>query len=447
MKSRRLLTIVSLLLVFCLTLGGCACEHVWQEANCQGPRTCTLCGATEGNVGTHSYAVTETAPDCTAPGYQVHTCTVCGHEEKTQIADPLDHVSLGGRCITCGEVLDDDTKNLILIIGDGMGKNHITAGELMSGETYDIRSWDCVSVDTDSIKANGEETLTDSAASATALATGTLTINGYVGKDSNGEDLQTILDYAKSLGKKTGVLTTDYIYGATPSGFSAHAMNRNDTADILNSQLTCNVDLLLAAQSDAANAMQAEIEQNGYTFCQTLSSARNNLTKDKLYCAFEMEGYSNSSQAVTLAEAASLAVDYLENENGFVLVIEQAHIDKYSHNNKFSELVSMVKSFAATVDVVSEWADQRADTAILITSDHETGGLYVSQTIPYENLAISDQYENVYYKFSSTDHTRAEVWLFLKGADVDFETLPTYRYGHIIKNIDVNTLMKSLLEE
>ena len=446
MKSRRLFSIVSLILVFCLTFSGCGCKHDWQDANCQGPKTCALCGKTEGEAGTHHYKIFETAPTCTEPGYRVNACTVCGLEEKTPIADPAGHTSLGGRCIICGEVLDDDTKNIILIIGDGMGKNHITAGELMSGETYGIRQWDKISVNTNSLKANGKEGTTDSAAAATALATGTLTLNTRVGIDKDGNELETILDYAKSIGKKTGIVTTDYIHGATPAGFSAHAPNRTDTDVILQSQLTCNVDLMLASASESVSAIRNDIVQHGYTYCTTLSEARKNLSANRLYCALEMEGYSDSMRATTLEEAAMLAIDYLENEEGFVLVIEQAHIDKFSHNNKFSDMVSMVNSFKMTVDAVTAWTDKRADTAILITSDHETGGLSVSKTIRYEDMAVTNDYEEVYYSFSSKDHTDAEVWLFVHGAKVDFQSLPTYRITGLIKNTDIPYIMKELLK-
>ena len=103
----------------------------------------------------------------------------------------------------------EEIKNLIIVIGDGMGPIHITSGEMADGKDYSFTSWESSRCNTDSVNASGTQVLTDSAASATALATGTLTINGYVGKDPEKKDLTTIMDIAKEMGKSVGVVTTD----------------------------------------------------------------------------------------------------------------------------------------------------------------------------------------------------------------------------------------------
>ena len=118
-------------------------------------------------------------------------------------------------------------KNVILIIGDGMGVEHISAAQMCTGEAFCFRDWQYASVNTDSVNEDGQgSVLTDSAAAATAMATGSLTVNGYVGKDSRGVDLSTVLDEARRLGKATGIVTTDALYGATPAAFSAHSFTR-----------------------------------------------------------------------------------------------------------------------------------------------------------------------------------------------------------------------------
>ena len=118
---------------------------------------------------------------------------------------------------TYGEI-----KNIILIIGDGMGVEHISAGEIYEGKEYDFTNWKYVSSNTNSTDSLGKmfNITTDSAAGGTALATGSLTVNYKVGKDRKGNDLYTILDYAAAQGKKTGIVTTDYITGATPAAKS-----------------------------------------------------------------------------------------------------------------------------------------------------------------------------------------------------------------------------------
>ena len=117
-------------------------------------------------------------------------------------------------------------KNVIIIIGDGMGLNHVKAGELYEGKDYAFTSWHQTTVNTDSFDGEGRYTLTDSAAGGTAIATGVVTWNGFVGVDPYGDDLPTVMDRAKELGKATAVISTDAVYGATPASFSGHSWSR-----------------------------------------------------------------------------------------------------------------------------------------------------------------------------------------------------------------------------
>ena len=141
-------------------------------------------------------------------------------------------------------------RNIVLIIGDGMGPEQVEAGQLCKGEPFAFTTWQHVNVNTNSLDDDGNATVTtDSAASATALASGVLTKNGYVGKDPEGKDVKTILDYAAEAGRSTGILTTDKLTGATPGSFSGHCIDRDETDAVLTTQLYSQIDLLAAAQS------------------------------------------------------------------------------------------------------------------------------------------------------------------------------------------------------
>ena len=147
----------------------------------------------------------------------------------------------------------ENIKNVIFIIGDGMGEEQLDAGELVYGKEFAFRdSLNLVFSDTNSLDQDSDEATetTDSAAAATALATGVLTYNKRVAMDSKFNEFTTMLDIAKSVGKSTAVVTTDYLSGATPSGFSAHTLNRNLEVEIIKSQITSGVDLLIG-QYDA----------------------------------------------------------------------------------------------------------------------------------------------------------------------------------------------------
>lgn len=340
----------------------------------------------------------------------------------------------------------DGIKNIILIIGDGMGPAQIQAGQLSSGKTYCFESWENTYVNTNCLSSNGEPTVTtDSAASATALATGVRTTITRVGMAPDGNHLKTILDYAgEDYGKATGIVTTDSLCGATPAGFSAHVSSRYDEEGILNSQLISNVNLLCGSSSDYILTMCNNISYAGYTLCDSLSYAETKLDADKLYWQMRLGG---DSPLVDLDETVLLALDYLSQDpDGFVMMIEQAHVDKYSHNNEFNGMQQCVNYLNDTVEAVMSWIGDRTDTAVLITSDHETGGLFVSTEDIYPNVYTSADGQNIYYEWTSQGHTPTEVRLFTYGFEPHFERYYTEELPSSILNTDVFNIMLELLE-
>ena len=340
---------------------------------------------------------------------------------------------------------ENGIKNIILIIGDGMGYEHITSGELYENKVYNFTNWDKVNVNTDSINSSGVGPVkTDSAAAATALATGNLTVNGYVGKNHLKEDVETILDVASACGKATGIVTTDKLYGATPSGFSAHSSDRNDKHTIIQTQILSNVNLLCGAYSSTCSSYKTEIRNAGYIYTSSFSKVDSTMTSDKAYWNI---GLGDANAEVELKDATKKAITFLsKDEDGFVLMIEQAHIDKYSHNNDFEGMVKSVKSLNDTVDTVLKWIGNRTDTAVLITSDHETGGLTVSNNPVYSNTFVLNN-SQIYYNFSSTSHTNSKVGLFVYNLKVNYSKFNYYSSNHLVKNTDVFNLMKEILNK
>lgn len=341
----------------------------------------------------------------------------------------------------------EEIKNLILIIGDGMGLDHIVAGELAYDKDYAFTEWDFVTVNTDSVNGNGYGSiLTDSAASGTALATGNLTVNGYIGKNHKGVDVETILDYAKSLGKATGVLSTDTLLGATPAAFSAHSLNRNNAAEIANSQILSGVDLLGGAKDGVCTSLVSKITAQGYYYVDAFNDVDRAIRKEKSYWQFDMSGTNAQDQ---LEDATYYALKMLSrNSEGFVLILEQAYIDKYSHSNDFANTVHSVNSLNNTVETILEWMGDRTDTAVLITADHETGGLSVSaNSKAYDKTYTSKEGKTISYNWSSVNHTKSKVGLFTYGITTpDYSKFSYYGSPFTIKNIDVFNLMKDILD-
>ena len=339
-------------------------------------------------------------------------------------------------------------KNLIIIIGDGMGPEHISAGYMGHPDAYDFTQWPSTCVNTDSVDAAGHGGITtDSAAAATAMATGYLTVNKQLGMDHTKTERATILDYAKSLGKSTGILTTDNLYGGTPSGFSAHAANRSDSATITESQATSGVDFLCGLRDDAHyQAYVSLLEGEGYYVSNTTQGLDEALSQwEKAYLTLNIE--SGTSERVTLSDMAIRALSFLSrDEEGFVLVIEQAHIDHNAHYNKIDGVIERMGSLFETVETVMNWVGDRTDTAVIVTADHETGGLTVSG----DPTAFADTYDTGYgtisYSFSTTGHTDRRVRLFLYGREADFSEFDYYGSKHLIKNTDIYRIMKRLLD-
>lgn len=349
--------------------------------------------------------------------------------------------------VATDEIIDvRKVKNLIIIIGDGMGYEHIKAGELMYGTSFDFTDWVCTDVNTDSYdKLSGNvKALTDSAASATALACGKSTLNGYVGKDHNGNNLETILDIANRLGKSTGILTTDKMYGATPAGFSAHTNDRNKSSDIISSQLMSDVNLLCSYTTTEAVSSYDRIIQSGYSYCDDYRYKNDVLSADYAYCQFNLEGFGSG---VNLCDAALFSIDFLSKDSdGFVLMIEMAHIDKMSHNNNFDAMAGYVYSLNNTVNAVADWAARIGDTAIIVTADHETGGLKVSDDQSAYSNKVEGKGGNLFsYEWSSKNHSRSNVGCFIYGFDVDYSKFKIYKSDNLIKNTEIFSMMKSLI--
>ncbi len=337
-------------------------------------------------------------------------------------------------------------QNIILIIGDGMGLQHINAGQLYDGKTYDFTTWPMVRVNTQALDETGELStkFPDSVAASTAMATGVLTANEFVGRAIDGTDLQTILDVAGAMGKATGIVTTDTLFGGTPAGYAAHASSRNDRMDILETQLTSGVNLLCGASHESCTAMADQIRENGYAYSDDFLNL--NFEADKAYWQLSLGG---NDALNPLQDIAIEALNYLRQDpDGFVLVIEQAHIDKYCHHQQFQDVCIAVSDLNKTVEAVMNWLGDRTDTAVLVTADHETGGLQVSEEVgKYKETltaAASGASQDISYEFRTPNHTTANVSLYTYGFAADFTKSDLYK-KKALKNTGIYYLMAELL--
>ena len=342
----------------------------------------------------------------------------------------------------------DPIKNIILIIGDGMGLEHLKAGQLYDGKEYGFTQWQSVSINTAPITYAGKISTeaTDSAASATAMATGHLTVNKYLGMLPDGTELTTIMDIASAMGKATGIVTTDSLLGATPSGFSAHTRSRSATKVLFESQLNSGVNLLCGTRDSECITQAAQIQESGYTYCENYADVASTFDSDKVYWQLPLAG---TDAEVNLADVSIDALNYLDQDtDGFVIMIEQAHIDKYCHDHDFLGSTKSVSNLNSTVEAVMNWLGDRTDTAVLITADHETGGLQVSDQPGYPNeeyVTVNGASKTLYYIFNAGAHTPTNVGLFVYGVSADFTKSELYQED-ALKNTGIFYLMLDILE-
>ncbi len=313
-------------------------------------------------------------------------------------------------------------KNLIYIIGDGMGFNHIKNSKLfMEKETLSFENYYEGEVTTHS----ASDAITDSAAAATALATGVKTNNKFIGIDPSQNELENIMELSKKHGRRTAVLTTDYLSGATPGGFSAHVTRRTDAYGILQDQAAGKIDLLIGKRDSSYTTHKKQFTNNGFVYTESTEEL---LALPK---SGKIVGNIDNLADTPLKDYVAFALDYLttDNENSFTLMIEGANIDKRSHDKDLSEMIEAFINLNEAVEYVLEWANGRNDTVIIFTADHETGSL-----APAENKAqLTDEL------YGSGDHSADNVPLYLYGLSFDRRTFDNTDVYNIAKSVVLDT--------
>ncbi len=321
-----------------------------------------------------------------------------------------------------------EVKNLIYIIGDGMGANHIKNAKLyMERDTLAFEKYYAGEV----ITHSADSDITDSAASATALATGTKTNNDYIGIDPDGNQLQNIMELSKKRGKKTAIVTTDNLNGATPASFSAHADSRSSTRDIVVSQAESKIDLFMGLYSSSYTVYKKDITKKNYNYVESMHELTAFSSKDKIVAniknvdsAFNPE----LTDVVSLKTLVEYALDYLSSsKRGFTLMVEGAYIDKHSHSKDIMLMIYALMDLNEAVEYILDWASKRTDTAVIMTADHESGGLQLA----YGKDNLSDDL------YAEDYHTSVTVPLYLYNITTD---------ATLLDNTDVYQLAKSIVK-
>lgn len=301
----------------------------------------------------------------------------------------------------------DRPKNVILLIGDGMGPAHFTAARYARGENSRISKMPVVGFATTQC---ADRTVTDSAAAATALATGTKTNYETLSVSPAGIPVVTVLERAEAGGKATGLVTTAYFYDATPAAFAAHASHRRKYGEIIPQMLRSGAEVIAGGGIDnfgigEVPTFDATFANSGYTVIQTRAEM-DKATGDKQIVVFKSQERDRDHPDFPLPVLAKWAIDRLQKDpDGFFLMIEHEGTDSGSHQNNWTDVTASLRSFDEAVGVALDFAAARNDTLVIVTGDHETGGMRISET-PARRWRM---------EWSSSEHTATAVPVFAFG--------------------------------
>jgi alkaline phosphatase len=303
-------------------------------------------------------------------------------------------------------------KNIILCIGDGMGLTQLYATYTANQGKLNIFRMRNVGF---SITNAADAYITDSAAGATAFASAKKTHDRAVGVDANGKPLKSLAVYAAEAGKKTADIAVCQLTDATPAAFYAHRAERSDSlaiaADILNS----NIDIFLgAAYTDFTTKVNGvsivdQMRQRGYTVIRRfddflkspakkiLALMDDSVTRPKI--AGRGEYLSPALKKVTGA--------FKNHPKGFFMMAEGSQIDYGGHNNNMAQVITENADFDRMVGEALRFADQDGETLVIVTADHETGGLTLLDGDIKKGYVLGD--------FRTNDHTGTPVPVFAYG--------------------------------
>jgi alkaline phosphatase len=274
-------------------------------------------------------------------------------------------------------------KNVILLIGDGMGVSHIYAGITSNlGQMY-IQNFKKIGFQT---TYSASDYTTDSAASGTALATGSKTYNGAIGVNTDRVVVENIREKCEKQGMATGVVATASITHATPAAFVAHQPQRSMYEAIAADFLNTNIDVFIgggykhfAERKDGKNLVD-ELKEKGYQ----VETEMKKIAKTK---KGKLAGLVSSEHPTTiedgrgdmLIKATETAINILDDDpDGFFLMVEGSQIDWAGHQHNTSYLVTETHDFDKAIGKALAFAAKNKETLVIVTADHETGGFAIN---------------------------------------------------------------------
>jgi len=280
-------------------------------------------------------------------------------------------------------------KNIIMIIGDGMGPAFTTAYRYFNDNPSTVKIEETVfdrylvgSSSTYPAPVSGY--ITDSAAAATAMATGVKTSNNSIAVDVDKKPLLTVLEWAKQQGKKTGVVVTSEINHSTPAAYLAHNENRRKYKEIADSYIDDGIkaDIYLGGGRDyfirEDRNLVNEFKEAGFHYVDKYSDLKNMPENARVLGLFDKKALPwalDDSNKHRLSLMTKAAINQLENSQGYFMLIEASRIDLSGHARDISSAMAEMDDLAKTLEYLEDYVANNPDTLVVLTADHSTGGL------------------------------------------------------------------------
>lgn len=326
-------------------------------------------------------------------------------------------------------------KNVILMIGDGMSLAHVysawTANRghlwLENAQFTGLSKTYC-----------SNRLITDSGAGGTALATGRKTVYHAVGVGPDGQPLTTLCDLAKKSGKDAGIAVTCRLWDATPGDFCCHNIDRDREQEIIADYVDSSMDYvfgggakLFTDRKDGRNIFN-ELEAKGYHVSHTLDDLFSRKEGKVFAVPYDTDTPQPDERGDLLARASLKGISLMnKNKNGFFMMIEGSQLDDYGHFNQLDMLMKETLDFDRTVGAVMRWAATDGQTLVVVTADHETGGLTLIDGNKEEGTITC--------RFSTQSHSGVMVPVYAFGPGAE-------KFSGIMENTDIFWKIKKLMD-
>jgi len=325
-------------------------------------------------------------------------------------------------------------KNVILMIGDGMSLMDVYSAWTANRGKLWLENAQYIGL---SKTYCTNKLITDSGAGGTALATGYKTCYHAVGVDPNGKPLKSLCALAKDKKKATGIAVTCRLWDATPADFCCHNIDRDKEQDVTTDYVKCGIDYAFGGgakyfehRDDGRNLFK-ELEKEGYHISRSWDDLKNFKSGKVFAVPYDVDTPVPAERGDLLARASLKGINLLnQNKNGFFMMVEGSQLDDYGHYNDLGMLMQEIHDFDRTVGEVMKWAAQDGETLVVVTADHETGGL---------TLVDGDlQKGEIICKFSTNEHSGVMVPVYAFGPGSE-------KFTGMMENTDIFWKIKKLM--